>query len=303
MNQNRPIVDPHQHFWKLGNLHYPWLMDSHESEFGQSHSGLIDFVKSQPDLTNDYLVANLRDDARDLNLVKTVHVEAVPSLDDSVAETQWLSELAGANENQGLPNGIVASVDLARSDFTEKLNQHMQYPNLRGVRQILNWISEPLMLDESWRKNYSQLEALDLIFDMQIEPPQMADAAKLAADFPGIHIALNHTGLPDLDIDDGIEAWRKGMALLAQNENVKVKLSGFGMLGPSFSTEFIRPFVLESIDLFGVSRCMFASNFPVDRLYVSYHDLWTSFMEVTEDFSEEEKSCLFYDNACSLYRL
>jgi predicted TIM-barrel fold metal-dependent hydrolase len=91
--------------------------------------------------------------------------------------------------------------------------------------------------------------------------------------------------------------------LLAQNENVKVKLSGFGMLGPSFSTEFIRPFVLESIDLFGVSRCMFASNFPVDRLYVSYHDLWTSFMEVTEDFSEEEKSCLFYDNASLLYRL
>ena len=72
MKQNRPIVDPHQHFWKLGNLHYPWLMDSHESEFGQSHSGLIDYVKSHPDLTNDYLVANLRDDAHGLNLVKTL---------------------------------------------------------------------------------------------------------------------------------------------------------------------------------------------------------------------------------------
>jgi predicted TIM-barrel fold metal-dependent hydrolase len=278
-------------------------MDSYESEFGQSHSSLIDYVKSHPDLTNDYLVTNLRDDAHDLNLVKTVHVEAVPSLADSVAETQWLSELAGANENCGLPNGIVASVDLTRKDFTEKLNQHTKYPNLRGVRQILNWISEPVMADKSWRKNYSQLEALGLIFDLQIEPPQMADAAKLAADFPGIQIVLNHTGLPDLDIDDGIEAWRKGMALLAQNDNVKVKLSGFGMLGPRFTTEFIRPFVLESIDLFGVSRCMFASNFPVDRLYVSYHDLWTSFMEVTEDFSEDEKSRLFFENADSTYKL
>ena len=303
MKQNRPIVDPHQHFWRLGNIHYPWLMDSHESEFGKSHSGLIDYVKSHPDLTNDYLVTNLSDDAHDLNLVKTVHVEAVPSFADSVAETQWLSELAGANENWGLPNGIVASVDLTRKDFTEKLNQHTKYPNLRGVRQILNWISEPVMADQSWRKNYSQLEALGLIFDMQIEPPQMADAAKLAADFPGIQIVLNHTGLPDLDIDDGIEAWRKGMALLAQNDNVKVKLSGFGMLGPRFTTEFIRPFVLESIDLFGVSRCMFASNFPVDRLYVSYHDLWTSFMEVTENFSEDEKSRLFFENADSTYKL
>ena len=293
MNHKRPIVDPHQHFWKLGNLHYPWLMDEPQSGF----------VKSHPDLTSDYLIANLRDDAQDINLVKTVHVEAVPSPADSVAETQWLSELANADENQGFPHGIVASVDLTRSDFTEKLNEHVLYPNLRGVRQILNWISEPLMLDDNWRKNFSQLEELNLIFEMHIEPPQMADAAKLAADFPGIQIVLNHTGLPDLEIDEGVEAWRKGMTLLAQNENVKVKLSGFGMLGPHFTTAFIRPFVLESIDIFGVARCMFASNFPVDRLFVSYQDLWTSYMKVTEAFSEGEKSCLFHDNAVTYYRL
>lgn len=293
MTRARQIVDPHQHFWKLGNIHYPWLMDEPPR----------DIVASNPDLTKDYLVSDLLDDARGLNLVKSVHVEGIPDPADAVAETAWLQELSDTPDNKGFPHAIVASADLRDSDFTDKTAEHAHYPNLRGVRQILNWVSDPLMRKDKWRTNFGRLGELGLIFDMQITPSQMDDAARLAADFPDVRIALNHTGLPDMASEEGFDAWRRGMTLLAPNENISVKLSGFGMLAPNCTAESIRPFVLETIDLFGVPRCMFASNFPVDRLFVSYRNLWTSYMQITEDFTDEEKSQLFCDNAVAFYRL
>ena len=293
MTNARQIVDAHQHFWQLGSIHYPWRMDE----------PLSDFVKSNPALNKDYLVSDLLEDARDFNLVKSVHVDGVPAPSDAVAETAWLQGLANSPENKGFPHAIIASADLRNSDVADTIAAHIRYPNVRGVRQILNWVPEPLMRDDSWRTNFERLGPLGLIFEMHIIASQMEDAARLAADFPDVRIALNHTGLPSMASEGDFDAWRRGMALLASNDNISVKLSGFGMLDPNCTADSIRPFVLETIDLFGAKRCMFASNFPVDRLFVSYQHLWTSYMRVTEGFTDEEKSQLFHDNAVAFYRL
>ena len=128
------------------------------------------------------------------------------------------------------------------------------------------------MREHKWRENFGHLGDLGLSFDMQINPTQMEDAVRLANDYSNVQILLNHTGWPDMTNDRGFDEWRLGMNALAACENISVKISGFGMFDPEWTVERIRPFVCETIELFSPSRCMFASNFPVDRAYRSFFD-------------------------------
>ena len=93
------------------------------------------------------------------------------------------------------------------------------------------------------------------------------------------------------------------MRALAACPNVAVKISGLGMVDHHWTVESIRPFVLETIDLFGTARCLFASNFPVDKLFSDYASAWRAFDSITADFSASERTALFHDNAVRLYRL
>jgi len=93
------------------------------------------------------------------------------------------------------------------------------------------------------------------------------------------------------------------MRLLAERPNTAVKISGLGMFDRNWTTESIRPLVLEAIDIFGPQRAMFASNFPVDGMMASYGRIWNSFEEITRAFPEAERRALFHDNAVASYRL
>jgi predicted TIM-barrel fold metal-dependent hydrolase len=101
----------------------------------------------------------------------------------------------------------------------------------------------------------------------------------------------------------GWRQWRDGMRGLATCPNVMVKISGLGMVDHAWTVESIRPYVLETIDAFGVDRCMFASNFPVDRLHGSYRAVWQAFADVIAGASDAEHAALFRDNAMRVYRL
>jgi predicted TIM-barrel fold metal-dependent hydrolase len=102
---------------------------------------------------------------------------------------------------------------------------------------------------------------------------------------------------------EGIQRWQRGMRKLAAASNVVVKISGLGTVDWKWTVERIRPFVLQTIESFGVSRCMFASNFPVDKLYNNFDTLYGAFREITKHFSADERECLFRDNAARYYRL
>src|SRR6202012_1660964 len=98
-------------------------------------------------------------------------------------------------------------------------------------------------------------------------------------------------------------AWREGMRQLAGCVNVAVKISGLAMFDHKWSVESLRPYVLETIDTFGVERAMFASNFPVDRLFGSYEDLWRAYASIVADASDAERDALFRRNAERVYRI
>jgi predicted TIM-barrel fold metal-dependent hydrolase len=293
-----PIADCHLHLWDLVHNTYPWLQPAEPSgPFGKSakirHSYLL----------NDYL-----SDTAQQKVVKAVHVEAGWDHADPVGETRWLQQLA---DQHGFPQGIVAHADLASPHVEATLEQHAQCANLRGIRMRLqdgNFVSSPdggneRLRSASWRRGFSLLRKFNLSFDLQATSSVMHDGAQIAARFPDVPIIVTHAGYPLDPSPAERERWRRSMRELASHENVFVKLSGVTMGRPDWTVDEIAPVILEVIDLFGVARCLFASNFPVDRLFGSFDRLFGAYRSIVSGFSADEQRALFHDNTCRVYRI
>ena len=140
-------------------------------------------------------------------------------------------------------------------------------------------------------------------FDLQTPYWHLHEAAELARDFPEIPLILNHTGLTADRSEAGLVAWRECMEALAEQPNSACKISGIGLAGQPWTVASNRRVVLEAIEVFGVDRCMFASNFPVDKLCTAFETIFFGFAEIVADFDEAAKRKLFADNAVKYYRL
>ena len=292
------VVDPHIHWWNLERLHYPWLADPKTAFHGDNRL-----------LASTYEPVHFEADTAGVEVLAVVHVDAGHDPANPLAETRWLQSLA---EGFGRPMGIVAYADLSKPDVDALLAAQADHPNVRGIRQILNvhadrhydYVGRHYMREPAWRAGFALLEQHGLSFDLQIYPSQMAEARELALAHPGTTLIVNHTGMfVDRGSVAGWRAWRDGMRGLAQCPNVMVKISGLGMVDHTWSIESIRPYVLETIDAFGPQRCMFASNFPVDRLHGTYRGIWSAFAQVVADASDAEHAALFRDNALRISRL
>jgi predicted TIM-barrel fold metal-dependent hydrolase len=263
-------------------------------------------------MKHDYLLADLRGEAGEIEILKVVHVEANHDPADPVEETRWLQGIANEPGSHGMPNGIVAGADLAAPNAAQVLEAHAAFANTRGVRQILNvhgnklfdYIGRHLMRDSLWRENFALLRRYNLSFDLQLYPSQMDEAVALAEAHADTQFIVNHAGMfVDRNSVAGYRAWRDGMRRLAGCPNVAVKISGLAMFDHHWTVESLRPYVLETIDAFGVERAMFASNFPVDRLFGSYEDLWHAYASIVADASVAEQDALFRRNAERIYRI
>jgi predicted TIM-barrel fold metal-dependent hydrolase len=295
-----PVIDPHHHLWDLEHNPYPWLQTR---PLAPRLEGDIEPI-AKTYMLKDYLA-----DVQNQNVVKSVHIECGWDPDDPVGETAWLQSVA---DQYGFPHGIVARAQLDTPDIEKILGGHAQYKNARGIRHIVCWHRDPvksyvqrpdLLTDPQWRRGFRLLRRFGFSFDLQLYPSQMADAASLAQAHPETLIILDHAGMPVDRDETGIRTWRQGMGALAALPNVVSKISGLGAFDWRWSADSIRPFVLETIEIFGVSRCMFASNFPVDKLYSDFDSLYAAFHSITAGFSAAEKQMLFHDNAIRYYRL
>jgi predicted TIM-barrel fold metal-dependent hydrolase len=279
-----PIIDPHHHLWDAETYDYPLLPPNSS-------------------VARRYLVEDFLADTAGLSLVKSVHVQGEIARTQSVVETAWLQAIADQN---GFPHGIVAYAPLHDPQLKALLEAHAQHANLRGIRQILNpdQCERPdYLTDPAWRAGYAQLAAFGLSFDLQADPAQLPDAAAVARAHPEVPMVVNHTGMPRDRASAALDQWRHGLRLLAEQPHVSIKISGFAMFDPAWTVDSIRPLVLETIDIFGPTRCMFASNFPVDKQHTTYAALFAAFQTLTETFSASERQNLFHDNAERIYRL
>jgi predicted TIM-barrel fold metal-dependent hydrolase len=296
---NFPIIDPHHHLFDLEHGKYPWLQGPMLDRVFGDYSAI----------RRSYLLDDFLADIRNQNVVKTVHLQVEYDHNDPVAETRWLQGIADAH---GYPHGIVAFADLASPNAQAVIEEHCQYSNVRGIRQCLNFHRDPvktfidnphLMSEPQWRRGYTLLKQFDLSFDLQLYYTQMEEALALSRQFPDTMMVLNHTGMPVDRSPEEIDAWKKNMTSLASADNVSCKISGLGMGDWQWTVSSIRPFVLHAIEAFGVGRCMFASNFPVDKLFSSYDAVFDAFKDITKDFSIHERQALFHNNAKRIYRL
>ena len=285
------IVDAHHHLWQLsgGPLYYPWLQDREPHEF---------FLGDYSALRKDYLPPDYRRDAAHHDVVKTVHVEAECSRDQQVDETRWLTQL---NRRYGMPNAIVGHAWFHTGNTQAVLEGHKAFPLVRGIRS--KPADEAMMRDPKWRRGLKLLQRFDFSWDLRVKTWELGAAADVVRGIPEIRVALNHAGFPWDRSAAGLEMWRKGMRALAACDNVWCKLSCLCLPKAGWDYEENRRVVLETIEIFGAGRCMFASNFPVDGLRVSYARMFDDFKRITADFSAGERQSLFYDNAAVFYRL
>ncbi len=302
MNSGMKIIDTHIHLWDLEKHHYPWLVEP-----------ISHFAGDFSPLAKSYLFGDLHDDASGVDLHKCVHIQAEFDHDeDPVIETAWLQSVADNPTSRGMPHGIVAFADLSAPDVEDVLARHVDYPNMRGIRQMLNYDEDPalrfsdhnhLMSDSDWQRGFRLLGKYNLSFDMQIWPWQMEEASQLAKKIPDVPIVLNHTGMPkDLDLSH-MDQWKSGLQALVEAPQVTVKISALPMMDKDWTVEKIRPFVLGTIEIMGVDRCMFANNFPVDKLMTDYSRIWEAYAEIVKDLSEEDRAGLFWKNAETYYRI
>jgi len=297
--ESQKIIDTHHHLWDPTNGKYNWLIaDGHEV------------------FNKVYLHKEFEQDIANLNLIKSVHVQAEINLSETIYETQWLQDYYNNQSlhDRKLPNAIIGFADFLDTKVEQTLQEHLKYPNFRGIRQILNFDKKnknishatfDYLKNDLWVKNFGLLKKFDLLFDLSILINQTEDAENLIKKYDSTLFIINHTLCPHDITNENINLWLDKIKILSKYENIAIKLSGFGEFNSNWTTESIKPLILYSIENFGINRCMFGTNFPVDKFLsnASYEDYWKAYLKITQDFSEDEINNLFYKNAEKFYKI
>ncbi|WP_371420764.1 amidohydrolase [Tardiphaga sp.] len=292
-----PTVDGHHHIWRLKDL--SWLSGPKVARI---------FGPYEP-ICRDYSIDEFRNDAADSNVVKSIYVQTNWPAGQSYDEALWVQSVSDAT---GWPHANVAYADLAEPDVGQLLRQLKKLPAVRGIRQQLHWHENPQycfapranqMNDADWRRGLSMLAELDLLFELQIFTSQMMDGANLARSYPETTFVLEHAGMLEDTSVTGRQRWRAGMMALAECKNVSVKLSGLGTFDHAYRFETIAPIIMEAVAIFGAERCLYGSNFPIEKLWTDYTTLYRTFRKAIQPLTESQQLSILHDTATRLYKI
>lgn len=288
------IVDSHFHLWDraVPDLAWSWL------EPGLAHPQLGDISPLQD---REFTVDDFIAEAAPAGIAKAVHVQAAIGTEDPVRETEWLQAYA---DRTGFPHGIVGHADLKDPSVEGVLERHSAFPNLRSIR---DFSYGDYLVEDAWHRGFALLGKYDLVCDLDCTWENMAKARDVARRFPGVTVVLDHAGFPQDRTAEYFRSWRDGMATIAAADNVVCKVSGLGMgdcmAGGQWTPASIRPYVHGCLEAFGVERCFFGSNWPVDSLFGDYATMLDGYVRATADLSADERHAFFTGNASRVYRL
>ena len=312
-----PIIDPHHHLWDRPGNRY--LLE---------------------DLVADTRAHNVRQTV--FVECTSMYRTSGPEEFKVVGETEFVQGIAAASASgrygeMRAAAAIVGSADLRLGDRVQPVLEAQiaaSPQRFRGIRHRAAWadrtvvptqsadLPEHVLLDPGFRKGYAYLRQYGMTFEGWVYHTHIADLTDLARAFPDTTIIFNHLGGP---IGIGsyagrrgeiLAAWKPAVAALAKCPNVVAKVGGIQMVvngygwherkRPPTSDELLqanRDWYRYTIEQFGPARCMFESNFPVDRLSCSYTVLWNQFKKLTKGFSADERTAMFHDTARRVYRL
>ena len=311
-----PICDPHHHFWDRAGNRY--LLDQLAKDLGGGHNiEQTVFIEC-----GSMYRARGPEELRSIGETEFVHGIAAQSASGQYGPTEVAAGIvANANLMLGAAVAPVLEAHLAASS------------RFRGIRFTCSWDADPaasppssrtpgMLLDSRLRDGIACLQKLGLSFDALVYHSQLEELADLAAVFPDTTIILNHIGRPlgngryTGQREEVFSNWQRGITAVAACDNVVVKLGGFGNLisgydwhqrpVPPDSEELARtitPWLTFCIEQFGPQRCMFESNFPVDKESYAYTTVWNAFKRLSQGFSAAERAAMFQGTAVKAYRL
>lgn len=313
-----PIIDPHHHLWQRG-AEDKYLLADVLADVDNGHN----------------IVATVFIEFR------TQYRTEGPDELKRVGETDFVEKIAaesatGKHGKVRIAAGIISNADLTLgAEVSRTLEGHLAASaRFRGIRHSAAWIPDAesvgmrvgappgLLADAKYRQGYAQLKRYNLVYDAWQLMTQLPEVIDLARAFPEQILVLNHmggilgVGQYGAKKAEFFEAWKKNIIEAAKLPNIVCKLGGLGTprcgLGwsdlpkpPSSETiaKESAPWFDHCLQHFGAARCMFESNFPVDRASFSHHLLWNGFKRYAAGFSASEKAALFHDNAKRIYRI
>ena len=291
------IVDGHHHIWRQADL--PWLAGPMQPRI---------FGPYEP-IRRDYPIEEFLADIAGAGVAKSVYVQTNWAPDAYEDEAAWVQRTA---DRTGWPHAIVAYADFGADDVRPQLDRLSRYPLVRGARMQLHWHENPqyrfaarrdLVADPRIRRNVGYLADYGLSFDLQVFAPQMADAADLAESCPKVTFVLQHAGMLEDLSPAGRAEWRAGMVRLGACRNVVAKLSGLGTFLHRNDPKHVADVVRETVGIFGAGRCLFGSNFPIEKLWTSYGALVETYRDAVGHLPPEEQQAILHDTAMRIYRI
>jgi predicted TIM-barrel fold metal-dependent hydrolase len=295
--QRIPTIDAHHHIWRLQDL--TWL----------SGPQVPRIFGSYDPIRRDYPMEEFRADIAGSDVVKSVYVQTNWPAGQNYDEATWVQSVADAT---GWPHANVAHADLADEDVGALIKRLADLPLTRGIRQQLHWHENPqyrfaprpdVMNYGAWRRGLSHLAKYNLVFEIQLFASQMHDGAVLARAFPDTVFVLEHAGMHEDMSEAGWKLWRNGMKGLAAEPNMHVKLSGLGTFVHACRSDVMDSVIRETVDIFGAGRCLYGSNFPIEKLWTDYATLYQTFRSAIAHLTESEQTAILHDNASRLYRI
>jgi L-fuconolactonase len=317
-----PIVDPHHHLWDIRPGVPRFMFPEIVTEIVGSKHKILQTVFIE--CGSMYRA----DGPRDMRFV---------------GEVEFVNGVAAqsASGNYGparIASGIVGRVDFTTGDAVKPVLEaliHAGDGRLKGTRYNAFYTDVPVMgmehaplitpkgllADTKFRQGAAALAGYNLSMDTGCYHPQLMDMVAFVSAIPNVTIVLNHVGGPltigryAADPAATFAEWKKGMTELAKRPNVNVKLGGLGQnwnypighIDPASTSTALaakwKPWIETTIELFGVQRCMFESNFPVDKTAASYDTIWNAFKRITASASADDKAALYAGVARKVYRL
>lgn len=314
LDPDLPICDPHHHLWERDGEHY--LLD--------------DFLRDTE--SGHHIVSSV------LVECGTHYWKEGPQETRPLGETEFFESVAKAASEPQVPvkvaAGIVGHVNLALGDGVARLLEaHLALSpdRFRGIRHQTTYDDDPairstaaknILAEAAFRRGLTCLAKYNLTFDAWIYHTQIAELTDLARALPDVRIILDHIAAP-LGVgpyagkrSEIFQLWSKAIAELASCANVSIKLGGFGSLRSGYDwhqrqsrvgslelASVMAPYFEFCIEKFGVNRCMFESNFPVDKRSFDYGTIWNAFKRITQSYTKDERAALFHSTAARVYRL
>jgi len=291
------IVDAHHPIWRRADL--PWLLGPTVPRIFGDYGPI----------KRDYPVAEYLGDVSGTGVAKSVYVQANWASNWFADEAAWVSHV---HAETGWPHAVSAFCDMRQKDARRDIERLARMPLVRGVRHQMHHHENPLyrfapardtVAEEAVQRNVAALGDYGLLFELQIFAHQAEPALRLVDSCPGVTFVLQHAAMPADTSEPGMRRWREALDALASRRNVNAKLSGLGTFLRRNDPPLISRVVHETVSAFGAERCLFGSNFPIEKMWTSYGDLLAAYRDATAGLPDEDREAIFSGTATRLYRL